>query len=185
MGPSWENFWPTNTPLAVSAFAPTDDALVTHVYRSLTPASSMVEGDPVGIRTRGDSWETHLFGFHLYYMHWEQAKELVDRLYPKVGIDTVGSLPGSYYLAQNYPNPFNPATIIKFNLPTSDHARLTIYNILGQEIDCLLDRPVSAGEHELRWDGKDAGGESVATGVYLYRLQTSNFTDTRKMLLIK
>ena len=90
------------------------------------------------------------------------------------------NLPTSFELAQNYPNPFNPTTKIEFALPQSSRVSLTVFNILGQTVDVLLDRDLPAGYHEVDWN---AG--RYASGVYFYRLQAGNFVETRKMLLLK
>ena len=90
------------------------------------------------------------------------------------------NLPVNHFLHQNYPNPFNPKTKIKFDLPKSTHARLIIYDILGREIATLLNEKLSAGSYEVSWS---AG--SYPSGVYFYKLETNNFVDIKKMLLIK
>lgn len=94
-------------------------------------------------------------------------------------------LPQSYQLSQNYPNPFNPSTTIRFNLPKAEFVSLRVFNILGQLVVTLADRPFSAGANQITWDGKDGRGRRVASGIYLYRIDTKSFTDTRKMILMK
>lgn len=91
-----------------------------------------------------------------------------------------GNLPETYSLSQNYPNPFNPTTEINFDLPQRSKVRLTVYNILGQEVKTLADREMEAGKHVIQWDA----GEQ-ATGVYFYKLEAGEFTETRKMMLLK
>ena len=98
---------------------------------------------------------------------------------------SIESLPGRYVLEQCYPNPFNPSTEIRFGLPTSGHTLLEIYNVLGQKIRVLVDRGMPEGWHTVSWDGTDDHGRSLSTGVYLYRLTVNEFTDSRKMLLLK
>jgi hypothetical protein len=90
------------------------------------------------------------------------------------------SLPESYALRQNYPNPFNPVTQVAFDLPKASHVKLTVYNVLGQEVDVLMDQRMEAGSHVAEWDA-----ESFSTGVYFYRIAADNFTETKKMLLLK
>ncbi len=80
----------------------------------------------------------------------------------------------------NYPNPFNPSTEIGFILPATTQVRLDIYNILGQRVTTLIDAPMSAGEHSVSWDGRNA-----SSGVYYYRLVAGSASQTRKMLLVK
>jgi hypothetical protein len=96
-----------------------------------------------------------------------------------------GMVPTGYELTQNYPNPFNPTTEIRFSLPRSSAVKLLIYNILGQEIKTLIDRPMDAGIYTADWDGTNNSGRSVASGIYFYRLTAGSFTETRKMVLVK
>jgi hypothetical protein len=93
--------------------------------------------------------------------------------------------PETFILNQNYPNPFNPETTIRFELPKSSHVVIKIFNTVGQEIRTLVDRLYEAGNHTIGWDGKDNHGTVVANGVYLYKLQAPDFTQVRKMSLIK
>ncbi len=89
-------------------------------------------------------------------------------------------------LHQNYPNPFNPITTISFNLNNAGKIDLTIYNLLGQKIRTLIDNSFYySGLQEIIWDGKNANGDNVNSGIYLYRLRTDNKISTRKMVLIK
>jgi len=94
-------------------------------------------------------------------------------------------LPYRFELAQNYPNPFNPATRIEYSLPRRSHVTIAVYNVLGQLVLTLVDREEPAGWHETSWRGVAANGESVASGVYLYRFQAGDYVETRKMLFLK
>jgi photosystem II stability/assembly factor-like uncharacterized protein len=89
-------------------------------------------------------------------------------------------VPHDFTLHQNYPNPFNPATQIQFHLPRASRVNLTIYNILGQQVAILLDKPLTAGEHTMTFDGSN-----LPSGIYFYRLTSDQFRDTRKMVLCK
>lgn len=98
----------------------------------------------------------------------------------------VRRVPEVFELSQNYPNPFNAQTQIRFALPEQTHVRLTIYNVLGQEVYTLVDEDLAPGYYTLAWDGITRGGAQVASGVYIYRINTSSgFTDIRRMLLLK
>jgi hypothetical protein len=88
-------------------------------------------------------------------------------------------------LLQNSPNPFNPSTSIKFYVPQSVDVTIKIYNILGAEVTTLVNKAVSSCYHVAYWNGKDNYGNSVSSGVYLYRLTAGNFTETKKMNLLK
>lgn len=90
-----------------------------------------------------------------------------------------------FSLDQNYPNPFNPSTQIEFVLSKSGQVKIEIFNILGEKVKTLMDQHLKAGRQLVEWDGKDESGEEVASGVYFYRLQTDNFTETKKMVLMR
>src|SRR5690606_21521107 len=96
-----------------------------------------------------------------------------------------GLMPQQYALYANYPNPFNPATTISFAVPRVSQVRLEVINILGQKVRLLVDKELSAGQHQVLWDGKDESGADAPSGVYLYRLKADDFTETRKMVLMK
>ena len=94
--------------------------------------------------------------------------------------------PTAFALGANYPNPFNPATIIPFAVPAeAGDVDLTIYNVLGQPVRYVWNGPLVAGEYRLVWDGRDAQGQPVAAGVYLYQLQVGDQTLTRKMVKLE
>ncbi len=95
------------------------------------------------------------------------------------------SLPQHFSLSQNYPNPFNPQTSIRYALPQDAQVKLVIYNVLGQKIKTLVDEFQSAGHKVVWWDGKDERGDQVASGVYFYRLKADEFSEAKKMLLVK
>ncbi|MFA6307929.1 MAG: PKD domain-containing protein [Patescibacteria group bacterium] len=88
-------------------------------------------------------------------------------------------------LAENYPNPFNPSTTISYSLPTSQHVSLVVYNILGQTVTTLVDGMKEAGEHSVIWDGRNDHGSPVSSGMYFYRLTTTENSIVRKMILLK
>ena len=94
--------------------------------------------------------------------------------------------PTTFALGANYPNPFNPTTTIPLAVPNgAKDVDLTIYNVLGQPMRRVWTGPLSAGEHELTWDGRDAQGQPVAAGVYIYRLQVDEQTHARKMVKLE
>jgi len=95
-----------------------------------------------------------------------------------------GSTPAAFTLAQNYPNPFNAGTTISFYLPKAQHVHLDIYSINGQHVTNLIHEVRSEGEHRIRWDGTDRG-ESLPSGVYVYRMIAGAFKQAKKLLLLK
>ena len=104
-----------------------------------------------------------------------------------VGIENYenSTMPASFYLEQNYPNPFNPSTTIRYGVPKFTKVALKIYNLTGQEVRTLIDENQSAGYRSVIWDGKNNLGQSVSSGIYIYRLQTPEFVKTKKLLLLK
>jgi hypothetical protein len=98
---------------------------------------------------------------------------------------TTEVLPQTYRLAQNYPNPFNATTKIDFGLPEASHVRIDIYDITGKMVCTLLDEDRAAGFYSLNWNGTDNYHNTVASGVYFYRLTSGNNVRTMKMTLLK
>ena len=86
----------------------------------------------------------------------------------------------NYNLLQNYPNPFNPTTKIKFKIPQSIKVKIEVFNLLGQSIVTLLNKKMPAGSHEIEFNAKN-----LPSNVYLYRIQTNEFQQVKKMILIK
>jgi hypothetical protein len=89
-------------------------------------------------------------------------------------------IPSEFLLSQNYPNPFNPSTVISWQSPVGSHHTLKVYDVLGNEVVTLVDEFKPAGSYEVEFNS-----ENLASGVYIYRLQTSEFTETRKMVLLR
>ena len=102
-------------------------------------------------------------------------------------IDAVDELiiPKEYALAQNSPNPFNPSTKIQFDLPKAGHIKLSVFNLLGQTVRTLYNEKLAAGRHSIIFDGTDENGSKIASGIYFYRLETGDFTQSKKMILLK
>ncbi|MDD4155361.1 MAG: T9SS type A sorting domain-containing protein [Candidatus Cloacimonetes bacterium] len=104
---------------------------------------------------------------------------------PTENNDNVATVKPYGMLSQNYPNPFNPTTNIKFNIPAAGNVNLSIYNVKGQLVKTLANDNFTAGEHIITWNGNDNNNNSVASGVYFYKLDTNNKTEMKKMLLMK
>jgi len=94
-------------------------------------------------------------------------------------------IPTEFALDQNYPNPFNPETVIRFQLPEANQVTIKIFNALGQEIKTLVNREYTAGIHSVVWDAKDNHARQVASGLYVYQIKAGEFTQVRKMLLMR
>jgi len=102
-----------------------------------------------------------------------------------VGVANEEVLPSKYELYSNYPNPFNPTTNIRYSLPAPGNVKVEIFNTLGQLIHTVVDQYQNSGTHNVVWNGMDNSGNQVSTGVYIYKLTTSNFVSAKKMMLIK
>ncbi len=95
-------------------------------------------------------------------------------------------LPKEFALFPNYPNPFNPSTTINYHLASSGNVELRIYNALGQLVRTIVSNQYQeTGKYSVRWDGRNAYGQQVASGIYIYRLKADGFVKSRKMMLIK
>jgi len=88
--------------------------------------------------------------------------------------------PNSYSLSQNYPNPFNPETVIKYSLPVSAFVKLRVYDVLGNEVAELVNEKLNAGSYSVKFSGKN-----LSSGVYYYNMTADDFSETKRMILLK
>jgi len=102
-----------------------------------------------------------------------------------IGDDNTTAVPQEYALNANYPNPFNPTTTISYDVRETSNVRVTVFNMLGQEVRTLVNTRQAAGSHEIVWDATNNLGEAVSSGIYLYQLQAGDFVQSRKMVLLK
>jgi Ni,Fe-hydrogenase III small subunit len=103
----------------------------------------------------------------------------IDIEYP-TGVSSNNHVPGEYKLGQNYPNPFNPSTTISYSLPKAGDVKLVVFDMLGREVATLVNGFVDAGNHSVDFDASN-----LSSGVYMYKIQAGDFTDTKKMVLMK
>jgi len=139
----------------------------------------------------GNSWNKSNIGSAVLQIKYDggqyAAVRLSDNIY-LLKMDTSGILaindsktsPKTYNLSQNYPNPFNPSTTIQFDLPENTNVNLSVYNLLGQLVKTLIDGKLPAGQHQTVWNAVN-----LASGIYLYRLITDNFSSVKKLILLK
>ena len=100
---------------------------------------------------------------------------------PVIGIQNIsGETPVKYSLEQNYPNPFNPKTNIEFSIPERSRVELSVFDVLGKEINIIVNEVLESGKFKADWDAS-----SLPSGVYFYRLRTEKFSETKKMILLK
>jgi hypothetical protein len=156
---------------------------IANLYFKLDPGVNKVELTPVELSNPNHS-------LTYYYNDYSSGAPEVKAVHPEMAamvIPGAGSdaLPTSFGLMQNSPNPFNPTTTISYALPEASDVRISVFNILGQNVKDLVNSHLEAGVHEVVWDGKDASGDQVASGIYFYKISANNFTDTKKMVLLK
>ena len=103
-----------------------------------------------------------------------------------LGVETVSSqIPDEFSLSEAYPNPFNPETKINFNIAKNSNVKMIVYNILGQKIRTLVNQEMNAGSYSTTWNGRDDFDKQVASGIYLFSLETGSFKITKKVMLLK
>jgi len=104
---------------------------------------------------------------------------------PSGNEDPESIIPVTSYLGANYPNPFNPSTTISFGLNQTENVKVTIFNSRGQMVKTLVNGVMSAGIHNVVWNGMDNNNRSLGSGIYFYRMETKNYSETKKAILIK
>jgi photosystem II stability/assembly factor-like uncharacterized protein len=140
---------------------------------------------------KGENWQNISYNLssarvYKFLIHEKHLYLATDESIWKSNPDTVTSIaeddinPKEYFLSQNYPNPFNPSTTIKYSLAQTGRVTLSIYDLLGREVVKILDEEKPAGEYETKWNAS-----SFPSGVYFLRMQSGQFSDMRKLLLMK
>jgi len=170
-----------------------EDALLLHrVGEGMVQLDGVVLGVDRGVAYSGDvgviRFDVHGTETGDLELAEVQVRDVMNRDLGVVseGLSLVSAaLPSNYGLAQNHPNPFNPETAIQYQLPEAGHVKLVILNALGQRIRTLVDGHQDAGSYRAVWDGRNASGDQVSDGLYLYRMEAGRFSRTRKMMLVK
>lgn len=110
------------------------------------------------------------------------GKELTELAYNYLAteVETQYEVSNKYNISQNYPNPFNPSTKISFTLPEAGNVSLRVFNSIGEQVAVLVNKELNAGRHEVDFDAED-----LTSGIYLYKIAAGNFSETKKMTLIK
>ena len=115
----------------------------------------------------------------VYYYRLKQIDNDGTFEYSNVITVNVG-VPDKFFLSQNYPNPFNPTTNITFSLPEDSRVRITVYNLLGEQVAELVNSEFTSGSHTISFDANN-----FTSGIFLYRMEARNFVATKKMTLLK
>ena len=102
-----------------------------------------------------------------------------------LSVDSDNSQPDNFLLYPNFPNPFNPTTTLRYDLPQNSLVNITIYDLNGREVKKLVRSEQVSGNHSLTWNGTNDQGKLVSAGVYLYQIQSGEFVQTKKMVLMK
>jgi hypothetical protein len=161
------------------------------VYRGLAPDFVPSE-TPIGTSTSPEYADGEVaVGVTYYYKvsafdfsgNESNYSNEVQILITSVGDDL--GIPVDFALHQNHPNPFNPSTSIKYELPSAVHVKIAVYNTLGMLVATLIDDQQDAGYHSVVWDGKDFTGNTVASGIYLYKMEAGDRSFSKKMMFIK
>jgi hypothetical protein len=104
----------------------------------------------------------------------------------KDGILGIGDVaPAAFALSQNYPNPFNPSTMISYALPKSTQVSVVVYDLLGNKVKTLVNESADAGSYDVVWNATNDLGVQVPSGNYILKMVAGDFTQTRKMTLLK
>jgi len=130
------------------------------------------------ISERKDIWYTTLGHLYLYQRLFSSSQYVFNPNNDKV-------IPQEFNIIQNYPNPFNPKTTIQYNISIASEVNIAIYDLTGKEVMTLVKEYKQAGQYTTNWNGKNNSGQLVSGGVYFYKLQVDDFTQTRKMVLLK
>ena len=112
---------------------------------------------------------------------WNFGPKFPVTIIPVTSVEpATNNLPGDFVLEQNYPNPFNPSTKIKFDMPKSSFVKFVVYDITGREVESLVNENMNAGTYEVNWNAA-----KLSSGIYFYKLETNEFIETKRMVLIK
>jgi len=159
----------------------TGTGTIANLYFKLEPGVQEVTLTPIVLEN-----PSHALTF--YYNDYSSGRAEVKTINPEIGVisaSNAASLPTAFGLSQNSPNPFNPTTTIGYALPQAGDVKISVYNVLGQNIKDLVDGYMEAGNHQVVWDGKDRSGDAVASGIYFYKISAQDYADTKKMVLLK
>ncbi|MCH7964341.1 MAG: T9SS type A sorting domain-containing protein [Bacteroidetes bacterium] len=138
-----------------------------------------VEGYGTTTEPQEYSYVDNTVGTGIYHYRLKQIDFLGTYEYSdEIEVEVNGPL--TFVLEQNYPNPFNPSTLIKYSVPENGFVKLSVYNLVGEEVNLLVSGQVDAGFYEIEFNAT-----ALPSGIYFYKLQAGNFIETKKMVLMK
>ena len=162
-------------------------------------AYSVLEDLPIAIAPFATSMINVMFKpeidkdyFDDLHLRWETEGQRIAQVIPLIGstdpnftdVESEDVLT-EYTLSQNYPNPFNPTTIIAYEIPKTEFVSLKVYDILGREVETLVNEEKPAGSYEVNFNSYSVAGRNLTSGIYFYQLKAGNFSETKKMILLK
>lgn len=160
-------------------------------FSNIEPGLCVYQTDQINQLCSGLGGETTYYWRVRSYEHvcgsgdWSPIRSFTTGSMTDIGQTAADVLPDSYRLGQNYPNPFNLATSIEFSLPRSEEVTIDIHNTLGSRVKIFELGRIPAGTRTITWDGLDDRGLEVPSGIYFYQIRAGEFTDAKKMMLIK
>jgi hypothetical protein len=164
-----------------------------HYKRSVDNGASWVDSTQLTTGILSVSFPSISFAGDAVHVLWSDTRNTNSQIYYKrnptgntIGIHNISTeIPSAYSLKQNYSNPFNPTTTIRFTISDLRFTILKVYDVLGNEITTLVNEKLAPGTYEVDWPAPSGNGSGYASGVYFYRIQTDEFSETKKMLMIK
>jgi hypothetical protein len=184
----------------VQPFVDEVQGLLTMLAESLPPVGEPTidwqQIDNDNLDMKGAYWNyrlvyyDHSLGIHNPKYVVALLQRSIERIRTDIRFENTPDIPREFALAQNYPNPFNPTTQIQFSIPEQAQVSLTIYDITGREVTELVNEALGTGTYTATWDGRNANGQIVSSGLYLYRIQAlapmgGTFVQTKRMVFIK
>jgi hypothetical protein len=146
-----------------------------------TVTYSKIDGLPIGSLIWNDAQNNAYQAASSWYRLNNVVNDILCDVCPPEGVKVLDTgVPASYSLSQNYPNPFNPATNIKYSIKQQSQVSLKVYDVLGKEVESLVNQNQNAGSYEVNFNAS-----KLASGVYIYRLTAGDFVQSMKMILIK
>ncbi len=145
---------------------------------------TLQQGDEIGVNINYDKVNNNV---DQWATTFDQYSFVNLTLGGSVGVEDGGreQIVKKFELKQNYPNPFNPTTTIEYALPKQANVELDIFNVMGQQVKSLVNDHQTAGQYEVKWDGRDNLGVRVGSGIYFYTLKAGDFKKTGKMVLVR